>query len=310
MDEDEIGSQLLASLRAGQVGYALFDPQERLRDANEVFLQAFDARLDGAPTWEALMRHCHRSGRGVAIAADDFDGWIAKVRKRHRQQPVRTFESDMVDGRWMWVTETLRPDGWLLIVMTDVTAIKANEATLRRARDQAVLASHTDALTGLYNRRFMTSRMQDLLASAAGMRIPLAVAVIDLDHFKQVNDTHGHAVGDSVLQHFAGHLRRHLRPLDVAGRTGGEEFLLLLPNARPDGARRVLHRLRAAVAASRPCEELPVLRYTFSAGITQSAPGDNADTLFARADVALYSAKNEGRNRDAIEPPARPPVSP
>jgi diguanylate cyclase (GGDEF)-like protein len=296
----DIATRLRAGLAAAPVGYALFDPDERLRDANEAFLGAFDARVEDAPTWEMIMRRCHATGRGLAIATDNIDAWIARVRRSHRRQPVRTFESDFVDGRWMWVTESLQPDGWLLIVFIDVTALKASEATLRRAHEQAVIASHTDALTGLYNRRFMTSRLQDLLASAAGMRIPLAVAAIDLDHFKRINDDHGHAVGDRVLQHFATHLRRHLRPLDVAGRFGGEEFLLLLPNARASGAQRVIERLRRALATSVPCPELPQLRYTFCSGIVQAQAGDNAETLYVRADLALYQAKADGRDRDVV----------
>jgi diguanylate cyclase (GGDEF)-like protein len=303
---EDIAFRLRSGLAAAPVGYALFDPDERLRDANEAFLGAFDIRLADAPTWEQIMRQCHATGRGLAIATDNIDAWIARVRRSHRRQPVRTFESDFVDGRWMWVTESLQPDGWLLIVFIDVTALKASEATLRRAHEQAVIASHTDALTGLYNRRFMTSRLQDLLASAVGMRIPLAVAAIDLDHFKRINDEHGHAVGDRVLQHFAAHLRRHLRPLDVAGRHGGEEFLLLLPNAKASGAQRVIERLRRSLAASAPCPELPELRYTFSSGIAQAAPGDNAETLFIRADLALYRAKSEGRDRDVIAVDADP----
>jgi diguanylate cyclase (GGDEF)-like protein len=90
------------------------------------------------------------------------------------------------------------------------------------------------------------------------------------------------------------------RPRDLVARYGGEEFLLLLPNAKASGAQQVIERLRRALAAGAPCPELPQLRYTFSSGIAQAARGDNAETLFIRADLALYRAKAEGRDRDVI----------
>jgi diguanylate cyclase (GGDEF)-like protein len=290
---------LLAALHASPVAYALFDPQERLRDANAAFLANFDARLDGAPTWEQLLRACHARRRGVAIATDDIDAWIAQVRRSHRRVPVREFESDLVDGRWMWVTETLQGDGWLLVLMSDVTPLKANEASLRAAHDRALLASLTDPLTGLHNRRHVFSRLDDLLRSTRAMRIPLALALVDLDDFKRINDSRGHAEGDAVLVHFAGLLRTHLRPLDVAGRIGGEEFLLLLPNAAADGALQALARLRSlAAGAAVPGAGTP--GYGFSAGLTLVADDDDADHAMRRADQALYAAKSAGRGRDVL----------
>jgi diguanylate cyclase len=290
---------LLAALRAGPVGFALFDPQERLRDANAAFLASFDAHLDGAPTWEQLLRACHARRRGVAIVTDDIEAWIAKVRRKFRQTPVRQFESDLVDGRWMWVTETLQPDGWLLVLMSDVTPLKAHEATLRTAHDRALLASLTDPLTGLHNRRHVFHRLDDLLAGTRAMRIPLAVVLVDLDQFKAINDTHGHAEGDAVLRHFAGLLGAQLRPLDAAGRIGGEEFMLLLPNTGAEGALRMLARLRELAAqAGVPAGGAP--GYGFSAGVTVAQPEDEADAAVRRADRALYEAKAAGRGCDRL----------
>jgi GGDEF domain-containing protein len=178
-----------------------------------------------------MMRNCHQRRRGLMINTDDIDRWLDRVRRTYRCQPVRSFESDLTDGRWMWVTETTRPDGWVFVVLVDITPLKVNEATLRRSRDDALIAAMTDPLTSLYNRRYIFRRLDDLLCTTRKMRIPLAVAMLDLDHFKRVNDVHGHAVGDGVLQHFAQQMRKHLRPLDAVGRIGGEEFLMLLPNA-------------------------------------------------------------------------------
>jgi diguanylate cyclase (GGDEF)-like protein len=289
---------LLDALREGPVGWGLFDPQERLQAANAAFLDAFATTLDGAPCWETLMRRCHAERRGLRVDTDDIDAWIARVRQSYRRVPLRCFESDLVDGRWMWVTETLNPEGWVLALMTDVTPLKTHESTLRSARDQAVLASHTDPLTELYNRRYIFDRLDDLIASTRGMRLPLAVAMIDLDDFKHINDQHGHGVGDRVLKHFAAQLKRHLRPLDTAGRIGGEEFLLVLPNAPQGGAQRALELLRALLhGAVAPLPDLPALRYSFSAGLALVASTETGEQLVRRADRALYRAKREGRDR-------------
>ena len=291
----EAERQLWTSLEGSGAAVGLFDPTERLRLANHSFLSSFATTLDPAPTWEEMLRHCHRERQGVLIETDDIDAWIARVRLSYRQQPVRNFESDLVDGRWVCVSETLRPDGWLLVVAADVTSLKANEATLRKARDSAVVASLTDPLTQLYNRRFIFSRLDDLLSSSRAMRVPLTVAVIDLDHFKRINDEHGHMVGDRVLQHFAQMLRRHLRPIDLVGRVGGEEFLVLLPNAEAAGAVQAITRLRTLVGAAFDVTGRTGLRLAFSAGLTAANRDDTADQIYHRADLALYSAKASGR---------------
>lgn len=190
------------------------------------------------------------------------------------------------------------------MVAADVTHLKASEATLREARDQAVLASLTDPLTQLYNRRFIFSRLTDLLLSSRGMRVPLTVCAIDLDHFKSINDSHGHAVGDGVLRQFAQLLGKHLRPIDLAGRIGGEEFLLLMPNANTTGAVRALLRLREIVRTLVSPAQVPGLRLTFSAGLTEALADDTAELIYKRADLALYAAKAAGRDRVAVADPA------
>ncbi len=286
----------------GPLGVALFDPDERLRSANPTFLEALATRLEPVPTWEQIMRDCHRHRRGLAIETDDMDAWIARVRTSHRQRADRSFESDLVDGRWMRVTESLSPDGWLLVVMTDVTPLKNDEATLRRSHDRAIIASLTDDLTQLPNRRHIFGRLDDLLATTGKMRIPMCVAIIDIDHFKRINDTHGHGTGDEVLRHFARHLRAELRPLDEVGRIGGEEFLLLLPNASIDSAGHVLGRLQSQLngAAAKPAEDriaVATIPYAFSAGVTLALDGDTPSSVFQRADRSLYVAKGRGRGR-------------
>ena len=289
---------LLSCLDEASTAIGLFDPDDRLRYANRHFQATYALAPDAEPCWEDLMRHCHRERVGLLIETDDIEAWLAQVRRTRRQVPLRSFESDFVDGRWMRVSETLHSNGWVMVMATDVTALKVNESTLRQARDEAVHLSITDPLTGLHNRRHVFERLGQLFTQAREMRYPLSLAVLDLDHFKQVNDSHGHATGDQVLVHFAGQLRQALRPQDLAGRIGGEEFLLALPNTEPQGMHQVLRRLRSSLGASAPVPALPQLRTSFSSGIAHALPDDTVESLWTRADRTLYRAKTAGRGQD------------
>lgn len=292
--------KLLECLERSHIALALFDPQERLAYANRSFLSAYWGGLDGMPTWDQMMRSSHQRKRGIQIDTDDIDGWLANVRLRYRQEPHRTFESDMTDGRWMRVNEETHEDGWQLTVSTDVTGLKANEAVLRHAHDVALMASITDPLTGLPNRRFVFDRLAELMTEAFELRIPLTLVAIDLDAFKSINDTHGHAVGDRVLQWFAQRLAATVRQRDAVGRIGGEEFLLVLANTECQGAQRVLRELRSALFDAPLLVQTESLRIGFSAGVAQAEIGEKPDALCLRADQALYCAKNAGRNQDCF----------
>jgi diguanylate cyclase (GGDEF)-like protein len=293
-----LAARLQDSLSVAGCGFALFDPDDRLRVANAWFEQAYGVSAAAAPDWETIMRACHASGRGVLIETEDIETWLARVRGKYRQVPVRAFESDLADGRWVWVTETLQPDGWLSMVVADVSPLKATESVLRSARDEAVRIAMKDPLTDLYNRRFIMGHLGEMLAGSRAMRWPLALAMLDIDHFKRINDTAGHAVGDTVLCHFAEQLKCQLRPMDAAGRIGGEEFLLVLTNTGLDGAAQTLARVRRLIAASTSAASQVTPEYTFSAGIATATFDDSVDSLFRRADQALYQAKRDGRNRD------------
>jgi len=297
-DPEDLQSRLAGAASHAGAGIALFDAEDRLRFANTWFRQAYGVDPTLAPTWDDMMRGCHALRRGVLIETDDIEAWLARVRPLYRSRPVRSFESDLADGRWVWVTESLQPDGWLLMVVADVSPLKASEAAARRARDDAVQLARSDALTELDSRRYIFEQLAELLLGSRSMRWPLTVAMLDIDHFKHINDTQGHATGDAVLRHFGSLLRRQLRPADAVGRIGGEEFLLLLPNASLDGAAQTLRRVRQLITESTAAALLPLPAYGFSAGLAAAQPGDTVDTLTRRADQALYRAKAEGRNRD------------
>ena len=156
----------------------------------------------------------------------------------------------------------------------------------------------TDPLTGLANRRHFTEQAQREILQARRHARPLSVLMIDLDHFKQINDQHGHATGDAVLRNFALAVSDPLRASDLAARIGGEEFAVLLPDTGPEGAEQAARRILETVRAQHLPAEGAAIRYTVSIGTASlQARDDSYDSLLSRADHALYEAKAAGRDR-------------
>ena len=171
------------------------------------------------------------------------------------------------------------------------------EAERERERARTMEADALrDPLTGLANRRAVAARLPTLLTDAQALRHPLTLVMLDLDHFKQVNDRFGHPVGDRVLETVARMLREHLRGSDLVARTGGEEFLIVLPDAAPERAREACERIREHIQAHDWSSLAPGLALTVSIGLSSGPPFDER-VLTGRADVALYRAKALGRNR-------------
>lgn len=158
--------------------------------------------------------------------------------------------------------------------------------------------AEVDPLTSVFNRRAFLTLLDKALSNAQRVQQPLPVLVLDLDHFKQVNDTRGHQGGDAVLRHFVHVAQQCLRNEDVMGRIGGEEFAIFLPNADGAGAVAVAERLRALLQAS-PCtaDAARPIAVTVSVGVALTHVGDTAGTVLQRADEAMYLAKQRGRNR-------------
>ena len=162
-----------------------------------------------------------------------------------------------------------------------------------------------DPLTGLSNRRDLDRRLAEWLGNSARTSAPMTVALFDIDHFKRVNDLHGHAVGDEVLKDTADLLRRECRTIDVVARYGGEEFALVFPNVAIHDASAICERIRHAFEQTDWTRRAPALALTISAGLAAWRPNVDAHTLLDAADRAMYEAKGRGRNRVAIESPTR-----
>ncbi|QYO78589.1 PleD family two-component system response regulator [Devosia salina] len=170
---------------------------------------------------------------------------------------------------------------------------------LRESVNNTMALAVTDELTGLYNRRYFDRHLNVMLGKAQEQERDMALMILDIDHFKAVNDNHGHDIGDAVLREFAARLKRNIRGVDLACRFGGEEFVVLMPDTDTGQAEAVAERVRQSMAeksfdvgARRP------LSVTVSVGVSiKESLADTPESMIKRADVALYRAKREGRNR-------------
>jgi diguanylate cyclase len=183
---------------------------------------------------------------------------------------------------------------------TELEAAAAETAALRDQLRKAENAAITDALTGLLNRRGLIEALTDAQAVAATAGGALTIAMVDIDHFKNVNDQWGHALGDEVLRFVSAHLAAGLGASGTVGRLGGEEFVAFMPGMPIDTAMATVDRLRGALASQiirRTADGASMGRITFSAGVAVNRADDTADSVISRADAALYTAKRLGRDR-------------
>lgn len=180
------------------------------------------------------------------------------------------------------------------------TRVKTQKIALEQALSHIKEMAARDELTGLPNRRRMMDLLQEHATRHARGGPRFFVCIIDLDHFKSINDTFGHAAGDAVLRAFASQAQQVLRTTDMIGRWGGEEFLLLLPETPPGEPTLGVARLRDTLAVMPASPSLPDLRVRFSAGFARYEDGEPIDQAIERADRALYAAKSAGRNRSVV----------
>ncbi|HJV34007.1 diguanylate cyclase [Geomonas sp.] len=201
-------------------------------------------------------------------------------------------------GACDYLTKPFDPEE-LVARVSNHLGMKKFRDELRRAKDHYQQLSNTDPLTNLYNRRFAGEILEAELQRARRLNCELSLLMVDIDHFKRVNDRYGHQAGDRVLVAVTEGLRSALRSYDVASRYGGEEFLIILPGTCPVAALEVADRLRESVAFLRFPPPMERLRVTVSIGVTSFpvAEHDDSCALFQRADDALFLAKANGRDR-------------
>lgn len=248
------------------------------KEAEGRSLHALIARTEDAERSRSGLAHFASCGTGPAVDAVQE---MTAVRKSGEEFSVE-----------LSVASFLRGDKWYAVgTMRDITERKRQEQRLRE------LAT-TDGLTGLNNRRHFMELADRAMRQALRFESPLAAVMFDVDHFKRVNDAHGHDAGDEVLRTLSALALKTFRDIDVVGRLGGEEFGVILPRAGLEDARQAAERLRAAVEAAVVPTSAGDLGVRISAGVAVMGPGaEDVESLLKRADTALYAAKNGGRNR-------------
>ncbi len=187
------------------------------------------------------------------------------------------------------------------LMVYDVTDIASSKRALERANEQLAKLSMTDRLTGLLNRGTWENLVDAEYERYRRYGQATSLVMFDIDHFKKVNDTHGHLAGDEVIKHTATVTKNNLRQSDTAGRYGGEEFGIILPETDAEGARIICERIRESIAQSVVETTVAPIEYTISMGIAQLSDGpENYMQWMQQADKALYAAKEGGRNRVVI----------
>jgi len=300
------------AIEAMPAGFELYDADDRLVMVNRMNLQMYPLLADlpaQRPTFEQVVRtNAARGGLPMLGTSDEIDAWIER-RTRERRQPSVPFALHRTgEDRWIRTYERRMRDGSLVAIRLDVSELMQREtqltglnAQLAQLNDELSVLAQTDALTGLANRRVFDQRLAEEASRAARHGMPLALLLVDIDHFKAFNDRYGHPAGDDCLRRVAMRLRDCAsRPTDLVARLGGEEFALLLPHADADTAFEVARRCVQAVddaAIEHAASPLTGL-VTISAGAaTWVAGAAGGAALFAAADAALYSAKACGRHR-------------
>ncbi|MCL7931197.1 diguanylate cyclase [Halomonas llamarensis] len=324
-------------LRAIRYAIERHQLEKRLHESEELMIAAIEGGGLGIWEWNLKTDACYTSERlrkNVGFEADDdtvpqtLSEWMARTHPddtsainealtRHVNSEEKRYEIEYrlkhKQGHWVWVFESghlvsrdakVNPER-MVGILQNISSRKEMEEQLR------TLAMH-DPLTGLFNRRsFMEAMDSEYGRVKRRDNYPTSILMLDIDHFKRVNDTYGHAAGDDILKTFAHTIDENLRENDVFGRLGGEEFAILLPDTDQAGSAHVAEKVRAAVEGMRVQAEGETICITTSVGIAMlSASDKRPDGALARADAALYRAKQSGRNRvEHADSTTEPPIA-
>jgi diguanylate cyclase (GGDEF)-like protein len=274
-------------------GIVVLDQQRRARFINRAFRRFWrvpDELAESGPSFIKLMYH-KRGMEAYPVSQERFGDYVAQQLTLIRTGEERPLNIELRNGKVLQFRCKALPDGGRLLTYGNVSELAREAEAIERL-------ACTDAMTGLNNRRHFLVLAENEWHRFQRYRQPFAFLIIDIDLFKSVNDTYGHDVGDEVIKSVANILLKNKRWPDIAGRLGGEEFVLMLPETKLDGAVVAAERLRQMVAdhvVSVGEDRIPV---TISIGASScEADADRLDEIIKHADVALYEAKRSGRNR-------------
>lgn len=289
--DDQAAERLSAKLPKGFVGRPIADPAGVVKAARAgaelVLIDLATARFDA-------LRVCARIRSDVVTRNTPI---ICVVDADTPQDMVRALDLGVSDV----VNRPVDP-GELAARLKTQLKRKRYAEQLRERLEESLEMAVLDPLTGLYNRRYMASRLRQAVDGWEASAEKVSVILFDIDHFKRINDTWGHQAGDEVLRAFTDRMGRQLRALDIAGRVGGEEFMVILAGANSREASEAAERVRSAMAREPFILQSAgiTVEVTTSAGVAEILHGDTPESLVARADQALYQAKAAGRNQIAV----------
>ncbi|MGZ4968089.1 MAG: GGDEF domain-containing protein [Methylobacter sp.] len=260
---------------------------ESLENINHILLQLINK------TGEAL----DTTGEKASAATIDFQNQFKKLENNQDLPEIRTVLTEIIAG-----TKSLAETSMTLQMQLDES--KKEMQLLRQELAHARESAKTDALTGLLNRRAFDQKLHEHIEAHRRNNIDLCLLILDIDHFKQVNDTFGHQTGDNVLRYTANLMKQHITEQHYAARYGGEEMAIIMPNTPLNKAMEVAEKIRTALA-KHPLKlkgsKKSIGKVTMSIGISSFKTDDSIESLIERADKAMYRAKDNGRNQIMIE---------
>jgi len=294
----QVSKLLMSFIKDSKDGYAIFDQNDILIFANYVYKDIFCIQQceEAQCTFDSTIRHAFTQKRGVNIEAENIEDWLAYVDSARRKRQFRLFEVDLVDGRWLLFSEQLLPTGELLVQTKDITRQKVSELQLQNSVNTLNKLALTDELTQIANRRSFVSSVKSELSRSQRIQKEVTFLIIDLDHFKLVNDKYGHPAGDLVLIHVAKLLKHAIRQYDIVGRIGGEEFAVFLGSTANQKSYNIAERFRGKLATTPIRYSGEAIYVTASIGMVTYHEQVSFEQLYADADEALYQAKASGRN--------------
>lgn len=248
---------------------------------------------------DEVIEQAHRQGTGVNLEGQTLNEFLDFIRSNQRQYSQHEFVLPTMDNKYYKLSRITISSGEHVVFGTDITELVDTQKQLEQTLEQLDSLANTCDLSGIPNRRHIMDCLNKEFCRAKRYGSTFAVVIADIDHFKKVNDTYGHGVGDQAIIHFAELISENLRDSDMIGRVGGEEFAILLPNTNLQQAQIYADRVREEVANTPlVLGSKERLALTSSFGLAEfSATDKSVSDLFNRADKALYKAKEAGRNQ-------------
>ncbi|MDP5031121.1 MAG: diguanylate cyclase [Paraglaciecola sp.] len=282
--------------------YGIFNGEDHLIGCNHAFANLFGDSPDAFLNrhFDDLVRNAFRKQHGIKIDSGDVEQFIDMTKTRRRSAAYRVFEVDMLDGLWFLFSEQTLANGDMLIHARDITKQKKNEFELHAKSSKLRKLALTDELTQIANRRSFINSVNAEISRCSRNKAKMAFLLLDIDYFKNVNDTYGHLAGDAVLINITQLITVLLREYDVFGRLGGEEFGIFLADTDLNTATEIAQRIREKIQQHVIEIDHQKMSVTVSIGIALLNQATKFETLYKRADVALYQAKNGGRNKVVV----------